>query len=266
MDKELPADQLPPKPSKVSVHVTPTYLPGVQACRASVIRRRTLDLDGVARRIVDTRTEFRKETLVTVFRLMLEEIYNATFEGFNVDFGLARTDIAVTGRFESELSPFDNKRHALVPSLIPSPRLRQCVRHLRAENACRKTPGPRPAEVSLAIEPYRAGGSGAFNRIPAGTHPFVSVYGASLKIAGDLPEVGLTVRCVETGESHFFPPSGLAINTGPRLCFVPHFAFTPGEWEVTIATQLSPARSLYKTLRISSLPFTVEDVLDTCRA
>ena len=260
MDKELPADQLPHRPSKAFIRVTPSNLPGVQTCTAGVVLRRTLDIDDLARRIVDTRTEFRKETLVTVFRLMLDEIYNATFDGFNVDFGLARTEVAVAGSFESELSPFDKKQHTLVPRLLPSPRLKQCVRRLPAENACRKAPGPRPAYVSLATEPYRAGSGEPVNRIPAGTHPFVSIYGASLKVAGDLPEVGLTVRCAATGESYFIAPSELAINTGPRICFVPRFAFTPGEWEATLATQLSPTRRLYKTLRVSSLSFIVEEV------
>ncbi len=260
MDKELPADQLPHRPSKTFIRVTPSNLPGVQTCTAGVVMRRTLDLDDVAQRIVNTRTEFRKETLTTVFRLMLDEIYEATSGGFNVDFGLARTEVAVAGSFESERSPFDRKRHTLVPRLIPSPRLKQCVRRLCAENTCRDTPGPRPLYVSLAIEPRQAGSGEPVNRIPAGTHPFVSVYGAALKLAGDLPEVGLTVRCAETGESYFFAPSELAINTGRRLCFVPRFAFTPGEWEAVVATQLSPTRQLYKTLRVSSLSFLVEEV------
>ncbi|MCC8170252.1 MAG: DUF4469 domain-containing protein [Parabacteroides sp.] len=260
MDKELPADQLAYQPSKAFIRVTPSNLPGVQTCTGGVIRRRTLDIDGLAERIVGLRTEFRQQTLVTVFRLMLDEIYNATAEGFNVDFGLARTEIAVSGCFESEMSPFDKKRHTLVPRLYPSPRLKQCVRQLPAENVYREVPGPRPYRVSLAGGPSLRGSDEALNRIPAGTHPFVSVYGTSLKIAGDLPEVGLTVRCVETDESYFFPAAGLAVNTGPHLCFVPHFAFTPGEWEVTVATQLSPSRCLYKTLRVSSLSFLVEEV------
>lgn len=81
-----------------------------------------------------------------------------------------------------------------------------------------------------------------------------------------LPGVGLTIRCLETGESHFYSPHDLPINTGPRLCFTPDYPLTPGEWEATVSTQLSPQRHLYKTLRTDSIIFTVEEVRDTLNA
>lgn len=263
MDKELPKDKLGLPPQRAYVRVTKSHLPGVKACKGSVAFRRTIGIDDLARRIVNAGSYFKKESLIASFSLMKNEIYQAIEDGYNVDFGLARTDVAVDGPFDSEWSPFDKKIHTLVPRLYPSPRLKQCVGRIPGENYQPKKNGPQPSYASLSIEPYNHNSDEPFNCIPAGTHPFVSIYGKHLRLAGDLPGIGLTIRCLETGESYFYGPDDLAINTGPRLCFNPDYPFTPGEWEAVVATQLSPERHLYKTVHAASLTFTVLDVRES---
>lgn len=263
MDKELPKDKLGVTPRKVHIRVTESYLPGVKACKASVAFRRTIGIDDLAQRIVDSGSYFGKESLIASFSLMINEIYDAIEDGYNVDFGLGRTDVVVDGPFESVLSSFDKKIHTLIPRLYPSPRLKQCVGRIPGENYHPTKNGPRPSYASLSIEPFDRDSGETFNCIPAGKHPFVSIYGNFLKLVGDLPGVGLTIRCLETGESYFYSPRDLAINTGPRLCFNPDYTFTPGEWEAVVATQLSPARHLYKRVHSASLTFTVLDVRDS---
>lgn len=263
MDKELPKDELWLTPHKAYIRVSESHLPGVKACRGNIAFRHTIDIDDLAQRVVDGRCLFRKETLTTTFRLMLNEVYEAVNDGFNVDFGLGRTDVVVEGAFESVMSPFNKKQQALVPRIYPSPRLRQCVERIPAENYYPPKNGPRPSYASLSIEPFDAKSGEVYNQIPAGRHPFASIYGSHLKLAGDLPGIGLTIRCLETGESYFYGPRDLMVNTGSRLCFNTDFTFTPGEWEATVATQLSPQRHLYKTLRAGSVTFTVAEVRDT---
>lgn len=51
--------------------------------------QRTLDIRDIAARVVEKRSEFRQETLVTTFNLLKEEIYEALADGYNVDFGSA---------------------------------------------------------------------------------------------------------------------------------------------------------------------------------
>ena len=259
MDKELPKDKLGLTPRKAHIRVTESHLPGIKACKASVAFRDTIGIDDLAQRIVDSGSYFRKESLISSFRLMVNEIYNATNDGFNVDFGLGRTDVLVDGPFESVLSPFDKKLHTLVPRIYPSPRLKQYVGRIPAENYHPAKSGPRPSYASLSIDPFEHDNGETYNHIPAGRHPFVSIYGDHMKLAGDLPGIGLTIRCLETGESYFYTPHDLAINTGPRLCFNPDYPFTPGEWEAVVTTQLSPQRHLYKTLRSGSVTFTVDE-------
>lgn len=263
MDKELPKDKLKLTPRKAYIRVTESHLPGIKACKASVAFRSTIGVDDLAQRIVDSGSFFRKESLITSFSLMMNEVYEAIDDGYNVDFGLGRTDVAVDGPFESVLSPFDKKIHTLIPHLYPSPRLKQCVGRIPCENYHPTKNGPKPSYVSLSIEPFDRNSGEKYNCIPAGSHPFVSIYGSHLKLAGDLPGVGLTIRCLETGESYFYSLRDLAINTGPRLCFNPAYPFTPGEWEAVVATQLSPERHLYKAVYSASLTFTVLDVRDS---
>ena len=85
----------------------------------------------------------------------------------------------------------------------------------------------------------------------------ISIYGDRLKLAGDDPEVGLTLRSVETGEEHFYPAADMLVNSGQRLCFVPGFAFGAGEWEAIVCTQFTPTYHLYKEPRYGTLTFTV---------
>lgn len=260
MDKELPDNELGLIPNKAFIRVTRSHLPGIKACKGNVAFRSTIGIDELAERVVEGRTSFRKETLVTTFRMMINEVYEAINDGFNVDFGLGRTDVVVDGAFESVSSQFDKKQHTLAPRMYPSPRLKQCVARIPAENYYPPQSGPCPSYASLSIEPFNAKSGEIYNHIPAGRHPFASIYGNHLKLAGDLPGVGLTIRCQETGESYFYAANDLVINSGTRLCFNPDYPFTPGEWVATVATQLSPQRHLYKTLRSASVTFTVDDV------
>ena len=42
--------------------------------------QRTLSIDDIAARVVDKRSEYRKETLITTFNLLKREIYDAIEE------------------------------------------------------------------------------------------------------------------------------------------------------------------------------------------
>lgn len=259
MDKELPKSDLGLTPAKTQIRVSKSYLPGSKCYKANVFFRQTIDIEGIAERIVDKRSEYRKETLINTFSLIKHEIYNAIESGFNVDFGFGRLEVTVAGSFESEGQKFDRKRHVLTPNLRPSPQLRQRTARIPAENiTCQvQSNSPHPYYVSLAIQPRTPESTEPYNRLPAGTHPFISIYGDRLKLMGDLPCVGLMLRCVETGEEHFYTSEEMLINSSIRLCFTPGFAFTPGEWEATVITQFNPSYRLYKKERVGYLSFTV---------
>ena len=82
MDKELPKSELPKPFRKLSLRVSKSHLPGNASYKGSVVWQRTLSIDDIAARVVDKRSEYRKETLITTFNLLKREIYDAIEEGF----------------------------------------------------------------------------------------------------------------------------------------------------------------------------------------
>lgn len=137
--------------------------------------------------------------------MIKNEIYEAIEDGFNVDFGFGRTEITVNGNFEYLGEKFNRKKHTLTPSLRPSPQLKQRTARIPVENITEETfaNAPRPAYVSLKIEPRTVDSSEPYNQLTAGRHTFISIYGQRLMLMGDLPDVGIRLRCVETGEEYF---------------------------------------------------------------
>ena len=65
MDKELPKSELPKPFRKLSLRVSKSHLPGNASYKGSVVWQRTLSIDDIAARVVDKRSEYRKETLIT---------------------------------------------------------------------------------------------------------------------------------------------------------------------------------------------------------
>lgn len=260
MDKELPKSELPKPLGKMHIRVSKSHLPGNESYKGSVVWQRTLDIEDIARRVVEKRSEYRPETLVNTFNLLKREIYDAIEEGFNVDFGFGRTEITLNGSFESLYEKFDPERHTLAPRLRPSPELKQRVANLRAVNETYQldyNSQPRPAYVSLRIQPRTPDSDEPYNQLPPGEYHNISIYGERLKLAGDHPEVGLTLRSTETGETYSYTIADMLVNTGKRLCFVPGFAFTPGEWEAVVVTQYALHSRPYKKPRKGTLIFQV---------
>ncbi|MCS3065027.1 hypothetical protein NXX40_23620 [Parabacteroides distasonis] len=148
MDKEIPKSELPKPFRKLSLRVSKSHLPGNASYKGSVVWQRTLSIDDIAARVVDKRSEYRKETLITTFNLLKREIYDAIEEGYNVDFGFGRTELTVNGPFETLYEKFDPDRHTLAPRLRPAPQLKQRVGNLRAVNET------YPASLQLDAPPH----------------------------------------------------------------------------------------------------------------
>lgn len=262
MDKELPKSKLYLKPGKELIRLTKSQLPGSKPFyRGTLSFRRTLTVEDIADRARERRSTYSRETLIAAYDTMKEEIYDAIKNGFNVDFGLARTEIVVCGRFATEADKFDKKQHSLQARFRPSPRLNQLVGSIPAETAMGFFPNaPGINEISTSNEHYpkRDDASLPFNTLPAGYAFPLFLHGRRLKLMGDHPSVGITLRCLDTGQESFIPPQMVFINSSTMLSFMPP-ALTPGEWEVKVATQYNPSYRLYKEPRYDCIPLTVLD-------
>ena len=64
MDEEIPKSELPKPFRKLSIRVNKSHLPGNASYKGSVVWQRMLSIDDIATRVVDKRSEFRKEMLV----------------------------------------------------------------------------------------------------------------------------------------------------------------------------------------------------------
>jgi DNA-binding domain/Domain of unknown function (DUF4469) with IG-like fold len=264
MDKKLSESELMLEPARVMVKLTKSNLPGDENSfyRGTLPLRYTLNIEDIAERTVKSRTSYRRETLIEVYRMMTEEIYSAIEKGWNVDFGLARTDLVVSGRFDSPYDKFDRKRHALQMRFRPSPRLNQLANRIpaRVETGLFGN-GPAVTSVGILYDPSTRSKDDPlpYNCWPTGYDMPVFVYGRHLKLAGDTPEVGITLRCMESGEDCFIASRRAFINEAGVLGFQCPLSLTPGEWEITIVTQHTPSYHLYKTPRMAVHALTVVD-------
>lgn len=266
MDPKLPKEQLPQTPAKTLIRISSGQLPGQPVFyRGSIPMRPTLGLERLAERVVEKRTEYRPSTLLNAFQMMKEEMYSAIEDGFNVDFGLGRTELSVHGRFLSEYEPFDPKRHNLQIHLRPSPRLIQLAGLIPAETSRFYRNQPIVNEASTDNQPRgkQKHPARAFNTAEAGS-PILFFYGSRLKLMGDHPDVGITLRRCDTDEERFFTPDQLLINEAATLCLhLPKdFELNEGEWEADIATQYSPNYQLYRTPRHGYHGFLVVETPD----
>ena len=119
----------------VRFRVVQSNLPGQEdTYSATVVRRDTLTIDDLIRRIMEKRSELRPETLRTVFSLIKNELYEALEDGYNVDFEFGRVDVTLGGAFVHPSDRYDADAHLLQPRLNPSPLMKQRVARLKGIN------------------------------------------------------------------------------------------------------------------------------------
>lgn len=260
MDKELPESDMKVRPGKLFIKLSQSQLPGVGSFyRGTIPSHPCISIEDIADRVVYNRTTYRRELLISVFRIMSDEIYNAIERGFNVDFCFGRTELNVLGRFTTPLEPFDRKRHAIQINLRPSPRMNQLAAWFPVEVRGFNPNAPLPNEVSIFPDAYSGQEERVFCEIPSTPVSPLFIHGRRIKVMGDLPDVGLHFTHELTGITHFVAPKQIFINEATRLCFLPPAPLEPGKWRVEIHSQYTPTYHLYKKARVGSVSFTVRD-------
>ena len=132
MDKEIDNERLKklnPIPLRLSKQTMPN---GTVYYRGNVKALKTVDIQEIARRIVEDRSEIRESTFIHTYGLIKEQIYEALARGENVDLGFGQLSIRVKGQFESASDSFDPERNAFNIVFTPSARTRQLEQNLRA--------------------------------------------------------------------------------------------------------------------------------------
>lgn len=246
----------------VRFRVVQSNLPGQEdTYSATVVRRDTLTIDDLIRRIMEKRSELRPETLRTVFSLIKNELYEALEDGYNVDFEFGRVDVTLGGAFVHPSDRYDADAHLLQPRLNPSPLMKQRVARLKGINDTYNSSrnGLQLEYITDASLPIPSGEAGNRNVIPTDFKGMLSIYGRYIRISGDNPANGLAFHCQETGETHTVRPDELLYNTASRLIVCPTFPLTEGTWTLTVTTQYSRNRHLTQVPRKATLRFQVID-------
>lgn len=116
-------------------------------------------------------------------------------------------------------------------------------------------------EISTSNQPHSSQSDPTFpfNSLPSGYTLPLFLHGRRLKLMGDHPSVGITLRRLDTRQEYFIPPQMVFINDSNMLAFMPSIALTPGEWEVELSTQYTPTYHLYKEPRTDCLSLTMLD-------
>lgn len=258
MDKELPTSHFQVKTGKVFVKLSRQTMPnGELFYRGSIPYRHTLTMEDIATRIVDRGSYLKRETLLSAYRTLIDEIYNAFENGYNVDFDLGRTELTVSGCFDGPNATFDRRKHHLGVSLRPSMRLNQIPDFTPAETHAFNQNAPGPNEISISNEPYHKDCGHDFNVIPSGYPYPLFIHGRLLKIMGELPSVGITFHHVADGRELFFPASELIVNTPTLICLMPKAPLEAGVWKVDIASQYNRTYRLYRKERHGYVTLTV---------
>ena len=224
----------------VRFRVVQSNLPGQEdTYSATVVRRDTLTIDDLIRRIMEKRSELRPETLRTVFSLIKNELYEALEDGYNVDFEFGRVDVTLGGAFVHPSDRYDADAHLLQPRLNPSPLMKQRVARLKGINDTYNSSrnGLQLEYITDASLPIPSGEAGNRNVIPTDFKGMLSIY--------------------ETGETHTVRPDELLYNTASRLIVCPTFPLTEGTWTLTVTTQYSRNYHTVRQPRQATLHFQV---------
>lgn len=260
MDKELPKSKMTVKPGKLFVKLSKSQLPRQKPFyKGTLPNHPTLTIEDIAARAVKARSSYRHGTFVEVFRTMIEEMYGAIHDGFNVDFGLGRTELTVTGRFNAPTDKFDRAKHAIRANFRPSPRLNQLIDSFPAEVSNFNANAPLPNELSIYNERHEKGHAYEFCCIPSDYTLPLFIHGQRVKVMGDHPDVGIVIRQEEGDKRYFIEPRFVFINQTMRLAFMIPEVLTPGRWVAEVHSQYTPTYHLYKKPRVGTVAFTVLD-------
>lgn len=259
MDEPIPEETLPKPMTRVYIRVSK----GTKNIRGKVIRRPTLTLEELANRIADKGSKYSQDTLLDVFRIMTDEVYQGIADGFNVDFGLGKTELSIGGEFATVDATVDKKRNFIKGHLLSSPRLKQYSSNLPMKNVTQNMEEIKPEliEISLNVNPTPSEtlATANLNVLPAGKQLHVSIFGKHLKVSGKLPGCGITIRNLDKKKEYFISKDDLVVNTDTRLCIMPEFVFTPGKWEAVVSAQFILPHKAFRKLRSFTLPFVVEE-------
>ena len=198
---------------------------------ARVDAERTLDIRGICRAAY-TRggADISPESMEHAVDLFLKEMGYQLCDGFAVNTGWFTATPTVRGVFRAPTETFDRDRHHILMQFTQGDLMRREISNVDIEII-------GLADASLAILQVKDKKTGKVNDEITPGH-VIRVLGSKLKVAGDKPEVGVTLVKVADG-SH-----DLIVNNPSELLILLPATLAPGKYRLEVATQYSGAKNL----------------------
>jgi hypothetical protein len=221
--------------------------PDSKKCFGKVVTRKFLKEEDLVKIAVKRRTELNASTLKAAIDILKEIAEEEILNGASVSFGPGVFKLAVNGAFDPNQPEWNYNEHKVVLQVSPATQLYKQMDKVEV-----KVRGM--AQVNTAINQVRDVATGKINTcITRGNA--LELKGTKMKIAGDNPANGITLKHIATGKPTIFRAENLAANYPKKILLVVPLALEPGDYQLEITTQFSNASTLTKEPRIYRLSY-----------
>lgn len=208
-------------------------------------------LDDIYDEMRNEDTGLRRETLVHVVTLFERVVARFLMNGYNVNTGLFYAVARITGLIEG--GKWNPETNQIYVSFRQDKVLREEIANTQITILGEK------ADVMYILETEDRKTGLKDGRMTPGRN--LAVRGAYIRVAGDDPAVGVTLRSKAEDKTVKLDADMLAVNNPSELILLIPTDLTDGEYELTVTTQhMKGTKALLKSPRSVSIPVHVGDI------
>lgn len=206
----------------------------------------SMDIAGVVEALKKEGMEFKTETAIDIITRFNRKTMELLLSGYSVNTGLVYMRASIKGRFYDQV--WDKEKHSVYMSMNQS---------IELKNACTN------AEVEIVGKqngPMRL--SSIINKKDGKTNaPLTKGYnaeirGAYIKIDGDSPKNGITLRNLNSGVETNLPIENVIVNNPSKLLILIPTELESGHYELSVTTQYGK-NALLKTPRTETIAIVI---------
>jgi hypothetical protein len=206
-----------------------------------VVTTRTNKVDDLIRIAVARRTDLNAATLKASYEILKSIALEELTHGASVEFGLGYNSLAVNGIFVGDHARWDSQQNSLALRVTPTAEVRNAVKNITVDVRGMASSG-------TFINTLTDVSSGETNtRLTPGGG--VNLTGNKIKIAGDLPDIGIRLINQASAEETLILPNSLLTNDPSKVTFIVPSTLSAGDYRLSLTTQFSNSITLLKESR-----------------
>lgn len=208
-----------------------------------VVTKKSVTEDDLINIAVSRRTDLNANTLRACLNILKDVAMEEVINGSSVRFGLSYYQLGVEGVFIGDNARWDNNQHSLFINANPVADFRQRLKTITVNVRGMASSGTFVNSVTDVTTQQ------VNSRLTPGGG--VNVTGNRIRIAGDIPGIGISLINQVTQEVIPVPMSALLANEPSKLSFVVPATLPVGDYKLSIITQFSNSNTLLKEARTS---------------